>query len=126
MGVPESYELTVRTDYARLTRKDAKYKMTKTDENWGHAYLETRAKGLTQFDRDAKVLNELMGKLEKVLIQRDWHDGGVGASYEYFTLENGDIAITRVVDFTGTNEAGEYVSNKYVIYTNGRIELVLD
>ena len=100
--------------------------MIETDANWGHVYLETRAKESEQFDRDAKILNELMGKLERVLIQRDWHDGGIGASFEFLTLENGDRVTTRVVDFTGTNEAGEYVSNKYVIYTDGRVEFMLD
>ena len=100
--------------------------MIKTDNNWSHAYLETRAKQSEQFERDAKILNELMGKLETVLIQRDWHDGGVGASFEYHTLENGDTITTRIVEFTGTNEAGEYVSNKFEIHTNGRVEFLLD
>jgi hypothetical protein len=100
--------------------------MIKTDRNWGHDCLETKAKQLEQFDCDAKTLNELMVKLEKVLVQRDWHDGGVGASFEFLTLENGDTLTTRVVEFTGTNEAGEYVSNKYEIYTDGRVEFLLD
>ena len=81
---------------------------------------------MEQFERDAKILNELRCKLEKVLIQRDWHDGGVGASYEFLPLENGDMITTRIVEFTGTNEAGDYFSNKYEIHTNGWIELLLD
>ncbi len=100
--------------------------MIKSDKNWGHIYLETKAQRFEQFERDAKILNELMGKLERALIQRDWHDGGVGASFEFLTLENGDMITTRIVEFTGTNEAGEHVSNKYEIHTNGRVELLLD
>ncbi len=100
--------------------------MIKTDSNLHHICLETRAKEMEQFERDAKILNELQGKLEKVLIQRDWHDGGVGASFEILTLENGDMLTTRVVDFTGTNEEGEYVSNTFVIHVNGRVEFLLD
>jgi hypothetical protein len=106
--------------------KYEKYKMIKNDKNLGHNCLGTKAKQLEQFDRDAKILNELMLKLEKVLIQRDWYDGGVGASFEILSLENGDTLTTRIVEFTGTNEAGEYVSNKYEIYTDGRVELLLD
>jgi hypothetical protein len=100
--------------------------MSTTNENWINSYHKTQGKAIGQFARDSKILLQLESRLHRILIQRDWHDGGVGSSYEFTHLENGDLIITRIVDFTGTNEAGERVANKYEIYTDGTVVFLMD